>query len=112
MSLIDEIQIRERHRDRYSRENLLSNGMVNIQCPCHGIGIKTTKDLENFMSLRLNDPTERLGFCIVPITHVDNTLIENMKKIEEEKYKLAPTAKGMQIKMFTDQTFIAVETSM
>jgi len=109
MSIIDEVKIIERHRDRYAREGKLSNGIVSITCPCHGIGIRSKKELENFIKLRLTHPTERLGFCLVSMVNLDDTLIEVKKNLQEEKHRLAPTAKGKQLNMFVDQTFLVVE---
>lgn len=111
MSLIDDVKVDEVYRDRYARESILSNGVVNISCPCHGIGIRTKKDLEIFMKLRLTHPTEKLGLCIVSLENVDDTFIDIKKRLEEEQYKLAPTAEGKQLKMFQEQTFLAVEPS-
>ena len=109
MSLIDEIKIAEIKRDRYARESIFTNGSVKIQCPTNGIGLRSKKDLETFIKLRLNFPTERLGLCIVSLANADRTFIEMQKKLNDEKHKLAPTAEGIQLKMFQDQTFLAVE---
>ena len=109
MSLIDEIKIVEIKRDRYARESTFTNGRIKIQCPANGIGLRSKKDLETFIKLRLNFPTERLGFCIVSLANADRTFIEMQKTLNDEKHKLAPTAEGRQLKMFQNQTFLAVE---
>lgn len=111
MSIINEIRIKETYRDRYARESNLSNGIVSIPCPCLGIGVRTKKDIKTLIKLRLTHPTERLGFCITSLANSDGTFIELKKELDEEKHKLAPTANGKQLQMFTDQTFLAVEPS-
>lgn len=111
MSIINEIRVKETRRDRYARESSVSNGILSVLCPCCGIGIRSKKDLETFVKLRLAHPTERLGFCIVSLANSDDTFIGLKKQLEEEKHKLAPTAEGKQLQMFVDQTFLAVEPS-
>jgi len=54
-------------------------------------------------------PTERLGFCIAPLESVDDTFIYMKKMLEKEKHLLVPTAKGRQLKMFQQKTFLVVE---
>ncbi|MDE0396267.1 MAG: hypothetical protein OXL96_00525 [Candidatus Poribacteria bacterium] len=109
MSLADDAEIVEVYRDRYARKSILANGDVSIPCPCAGIEVRGKKDLETFTTLRLSYPTERLGFCIVSSANVEDTFIDLTKNLEEEKYRFAPTAKGKQLKMFQEQTFLAVE---
>ena len=111
MSLIDEFIVQETRRDRYSRESQLSSNIAKIKTPCHGIGLRNKKDLHTFKQLRLNFPTERLGFCIVQLANSDDTFVDLSKRIKEEKYKLSPTAEGTQLKMFVNQTILAVEPS-
>ncbi len=61
--------------------------------------------------MRLQYPTEHLGFCITSMANLDKTFINMIKQLHNEKYKLAPTAIGKQLKMFVDETMLAVEPS-
>lgn len=108
MSLEDEFVVKELKRDRYSREGQATSGLVKFLFPCHGVGIRSKKDLDAFVRLRLTHPTERLGFCVTQLATSDSTFIWLKKRIEEEKYKFKPTAKGTQLQMFVKQTMLAV----
>ena len=108
MSLIDEIILEETWRDRYSREGNLHKNLLDIPIPCHGMGLRSKKDLEAFIRLRLTQPTERLGFCIVQLHKSDNTFVWMSKMLDAEKHKLSPTADGTQLKMFADKTMLVV----
>ncbi|MGH9878408.1 MAG: hypothetical protein ACRD5H_12295, partial [Nitrososphaerales archaeon] len=55
--------------------------------------------------------TGHLGFCIAQLAFSDNTLIDLVVKLREEATKFKPTAKGEQLRMFSEKTLLAVEPS-
>lgn len=112
MSLIDEFIVEEVWRDRYSRESQLHKNLLKIVTPCHGIGLRSRKDLDAFVNLRLTQPTERLGLCVIELAKTDNTFVWMQKELNAEKHKLSPTALGTQLKMFEDQTMLVVLPTM
>ena len=59
----------------------------------------------------MNYETSHVGFCITQLAYADDTFVNLKKRIEDEKLKLKPTAKGEQLKMFSEKTLLGVQPS-
>lgn len=103
--------VNELHRDRYARAGEASYLLKKIPLPCHGIGLRSRDDLSNFIRIRMNYETAHLGFCVTQLAYSDNTLVDLDKNLREEARKFKTTAKGEQLRMFSDKTLLAVEPS-
>jgi hypothetical protein len=105
------VTITELHRDRYARTGEASYRLKKILLPCHGIGIRSKQDEDALIKLRMTHETSHLGFCITQLAYADGTLIALAKELAQEAVKFKPTAKGEQLKMFSEKTLFAVEPS-
>ncbi len=111
LSLQNNFIITELKRDRYSRIAEAQSQFKKSKIPALGISVRSKHDLESLINLRLMYETEHIGFCITQMATVDDTLISLSKDLKEDRYKLAPTARGKQLKMFENKTILAVEPS-
>lgn len=111
MSQINNFNVKELYRDRYARTGEASNQLKKILIPASGIGIRTKQDLLTLIKLRMDHPTDHLGFCITQLANSEKTLIHLNKSLEEEKRKFKFTSIGEQLKMFAEKTVLAVEPS-
>jgi len=111
LSQVNKFSVKELYRDRYARTGEASNQLKRILIPASGIGIRTKQDLLTLIKLRMDHPTEHLGFCITQLAYSENTLIHLNKNLEEEKRKFKFTALGEQLKMFSEKTVLASEPS-
>ena len=87
MSQQSNFSVKELYRDRYARTGEASYQLKKILLPTNGMGIRTKQDLLALIKLRMEYPTDHLGFCITQLAYSENTFIYLRKKLNEEKNK-------------------------